>query len=268
VALGPLTNVDLQSLAPETFARQAVLQEAAQSVARFIIGDGSEQSGYVFSHPRLRELFLEKVLSKHERVKLQQRFITYGERWYAQHLHRLTTQPNEPTGTSAIHSSLLVRHSSLPPYLRQFWITHLALVEHWDLARAVLIDIIAVADRYEQPWAATGYIAEGSYAGYLAGLDFLWTYAEQQHNLRLAFRCALISASIRSLSDNLSPELLVGLVTVGTPEGKWSPSAALEHVQQIPDAVRQEQVLRAILHSDCDISYTQALEIAYAIASP
>jgi hypothetical protein len=266
-ALGPLAIADLETLAPELFLVRAALNQAARSVARFIIGDGSEESGYVFSHPRLRELFLENVLSLHERADLQQRFIAYGERWHQEYLDRLTRQSGVPTSTDANHSSLVTRHSSLPSYLRQFWIAHLALAERWDLARAVLTDIIAAAEHYAQPWAAARYTSEGSYAGYLADLDRLWSYAEKRGDLVLGLRCALIAASIRSLSGNLSPELLVSLVTIGMPEGKWSATAALEHVRQMPDAERQAKAIRALLDSGCSMSFPHILEVASTIVN-
>src|SRR5690606_27304578 len=78
VALGPLTADDLEQLAPEPFAVRAELDQAVQAVARFIIGDGSAERGYGFSHPRLRELYQEQVLSEQQRAELRQRFVAYG----------------------------------------------------------------------------------------------------------------------------------------------------------------------------------------------
>ena len=126
--------------------------------------------------------------------------------------------------------------------------------------------MIPIGDRCEQPWAAARYAAEGSYAGYLADLDRLRAYTEQQHDLAISLCCTLIAGSIRSLSGNLSPELLVGLVTIGAPEGKWSSAAALEHIRQNPDAMSQAKALRALLQCNCEMTYTQALEVACAIA--
>jgi hypothetical protein len=114
---------------------------------------------------------------------------------------------------------------------------HLVQAEHWQLARAVLTNTIPVGTRHEQPWAAARYDAEDSYTGYLADLDSLRTYAEQQHDLALGLHCVLISTSIRRLSGNFSPELLVALVTVGTPKGKWSPAAVLETALEIARAL-------------------------------
>lgn len=242
VALGPLTNDDVEQLDTETFRRRATLNRAAKQVGRFIIGDGSAQSGYVFSHPRLRELFLEQVLSQRERAVVQQRFVAYGEAWYAD------------------------RCQLLPDYVREFWIMHLTQAEEWDRMRQVLTEVVLVGDRYIQPWAAACYRAEGSYAGYLSDLDLLWTHAEEHNELALGLRCALIASSIRSLSSNLSPELLVGLVTVGTPEGKWSPVAALEHVRQMTNPARQVEALRVLVRYGGELPREMALDVAFAIA--
>jgi hypothetical protein len=248
VALGPVMSDDLERLAPDRFQIRADLNQAAKMVARFIIGDGCAASGYVFSHPRLRELFLEKLLSDREREEYRQRFVAYGQQWYEQYIHQQA------------------KAQSLPAYLRQFWISHLAGGGQWELARSIVTDVMQIGSRYEQPWATARYAAEGSYAGYLGDLDQLWRYDETCNDLALGLRCALIAGSIRSLSGNLSPELLVGLVTVGTPEGKWTPAAALEHLRQIPDRNRQYQALQALLRCGCDLPYPLVVEIVCAIS--
>jgi hypothetical protein len=243
VALGPLSKADIEHLAPERLARRLDRIDAAASVARFLIGDGSAQSGYVLSHPRLRELFVEQVLSPRERTESRQRFVDHGKAWYAD------------------------RRQALPAYLRQFWIMHLVEAGEWELTQQILTEVVPTgADgRYQQPWAEARSRAEGSYAGYLADLDRLWGYAENRNAFALGLRCALIASSVRSLSGNLSPELLVGLVTIGTPEGKWSPAAALEHVRQMPNPQRQAEALRTLAQCGCELSFAQALDVARGI---
>jgi hypothetical protein len=121
--------------------------------------------------------------------------------------------------------------------------------------------------RQLQPWAEARHAAEGSYAADLSDLHVLWCHAEEVRDLVLGFRCALIATSIRSLSGNLSPELLVGLVIVGTPEGKWSVEAALEHIRQMPDPQMQVKALLALVECGCDLPGGLALEIAETIAN-
>lgn len=93
----------------------------------------------------------------------------------------------------------------------------------------------------------------------------LWSWADERSDLGLALRCALIAASLRSRSGNLTPELLVQLVTVGTPEGTWSPAAALEHVAQMPDERKQRDCLAALVAADIRLPMARAIEIARAI---
>lgn len=97
-------------------------------------------------------------------------------------------------------------------------------------------------------------------------LKLLWQDAEQQHNLAPALWCALLAGSIRSTTRNLTPELLAGLVAVGTPEERWSVEAALAHVYQMPDAHRQASALRALLECGQPVPLEVALEVALSIA--
>jgi hypothetical protein len=248
-AYAPLTAHDLQQLAPAAFTPNLRLRQVLKDgeVARFILtvpvqdAQGRQQDGYVFSHQRLREIFWEDVPGSAEQQAIQQEFFQYGAAWYAD------------------------RSQPLPDYLRQFWVTHLAEAGAWDTLRRVLTEIVPLGERHTQPWAAARYAAEGSYAGYLSDLAILWQWAEAQHDIALGVRCALIQASIRSLSGNLTPELLMGLVTVGTPEGKWSTAAALEHIRQMPDSRRQVKCITALVEAGCDLPWQVALDVAHAI---
>jgi hypothetical protein len=237
-ALGPLTSDDIQQLAPEVFTRKITLRQAADRISRFIIGNGSDISGYVFSHPRLREIFFEEALSRGEREEFEKRFVIYGQAWF-------TSQ-----------------RSAVPAYLRQFWILHLTKSGAWGLAQTVLTDVGKIGGLHVQLWAETRSTVEGSYAGYLRDLGILWGHAEEKGDVILTLRCALITSSIRSLSNNIPPELLVGLVKVGTPTGKWSASAVLEHIRQMPSSEHQEKVWRTLVENNLPISWEMALEIA------
>ncbi len=66
-ALGPLSKQDILSLAPDEAGYGAgELEQHLLSPSRFVIGDGMRQ-GYVFSHPRLENYFLEERLGTVER---------------------------------------------------------------------------------------------------------------------------------------------------------------------------------------------------------
>ncbi|MDW8148638.1 MAG: AAA family ATPase [Roseiflexaceae bacterium] len=243
-AYGPLTADDLQALAPEVFGEQSDIVDAVSDdqVARFIITVGEHT--YVFSHQRLREVFLEQIYPPKDRERLQQRLIAYGEAWYAD------------------------RRQPLPDYLRQFWVAHLVAAGQWERVRQVVTEIVPDADgqHFIQPWQAARHAAEGSDTGYLSDLDVLWRHAEEQGDLGLMLRCALIAASLRSRAGNLFPELLVQLVTTGTTAGKWSAAAALEHVAQMPDAAKQAACLEALVEHGIALPWERALEVAQAIA--
>ncbi|MBO9391259.1 MAG: hypothetical protein J7482_21465 [Roseiflexus sp.] len=244
IAYGPLTSDDLEALAPAVFTDQSTIVDAVCSdeVARFIITVGDHS--YVFSHQRLREVFLEQIYPPKERERLHRRLVDYGKAWWAD------------------------RRQPLSKYLRRFWLLHCAEVGEWDLIREVVSAIVPTSDGsgMEQPWQTVRYAAEGSNSGYLGDLERLWTRAEQQNNLGLALRCALIAASLRSQSRNLSPELLVGLVQVGTPAGKWSAAAALEHIALMPDSWRRRDSLQALLAAGIALPWARALEVARVIA--
>jgi hypothetical protein len=244
VAYGPLTSDDLSALAPTVFSDQSAIVDAVRSdeVARFIITVG--EHSYVFSHQRLREVFLERIYPPTERERLHRRMVDYGNAWWAD------------------------RHQPLSEYLRRFWLLHCAEVGEWERIREVVSAIVPTRDGsgVEQPWQTARYAAEGSNSGYLGDLERLWTRAEQQGDLGLALRCALIAASLRSQSGNLSPELLVGLVQVGTPAGTWSAAAALEHIALMPDSKRQADSLQALLVAGIALPWARALEVALAIA--
>jgi hypothetical protein len=244
VAYGPLTSDDLSALAPTVFSDQSAIVDAVRSdeVARFIITVG--EHSYVFSHQRLREVFLERIYPPTERERLHRRMVDYGNAWWAD------------------------RHQPLSEYLRRFWLLHCAEVGEWERIREVVSAIVPTRDGsgVEQPWQTARYAAEGSNSGYLGDLERLWTRAEQQGDLGLALRCALIAASLRSQSGNLSPELLVGLVQVGTPAGTWSAAAALEHIALMPDSGRQADRLQALLVAGIALPWARALEVALAIA--
>ena len=244
VAYGPLTSDDLSALAPTVFSDQSAIVDAVRSdeVARFIITVG--EHSYVFSHQRLREVFLEQIYPPTERERLHRRMVDYGNAWWAD------------------------RHKPLSEYLRRFWLLHCAEVGEWERIREVVSAIVPTRDGsgVEQPWQTARYAAEGSNSGYLGDLERLWTRAEQQGDLGLALRCALIAASLRGQSGNLSPTLLVGLVQVGTPAGKWSAATALEHIALMPYSKRQANSLKALLAAGIALPWARALEVAQAIA--
>jgi hypothetical protein len=211
MAMGPLTHADLAALSPEHLGRQSSRRQAAREVARYIMGDGSDAAGYVFSHPKLRELYAGGELDEAEWSRLADRFLDYGAKAWSD-----------------------APRTSMPDYVRRFWLTHLAACGQWSVIHDVVFGGDGRAVGSTLLWAGDRFRAEGSYAGYLADVDLVWQHAEARDDVATAYRCALISARIRSTSGGLPPELLTHLVTTGTPEGRWSPRAAIEHIRQMP----------------------------------
>lgn len=197
-AYGPLTTADILRLDGSHLHEPRDVEDAARSVARFVIGEGTPERGYVFSHQKLREVYSEQRIGATQRLELQQRFVLYGMDWYTD------------------------RGWPLTDYVRQFWVAHLQQSQEWEALKEVLTAIVPVSNRIGpiQPWADARYRAEGSFIGYLADLDVLWQWAEERQDIAIAARCALIAASIHSFSGNLAPELLIALVVDGIPEGR------------------------------------------------
>jgi hypothetical protein len=239
VALGPIAQNDLEAINPslvDPWEKDYVLTLLSQ-VRRFVFGD--ENQGYSLVHPRLQSYLLQKIKINPYREKI----LDYGATWYAD------------------------RSKPLSNYLRQFWIAHLREVGDWKQIRIVLTDIVLSSDakHYLQPWQTACFAADGSDTAYLTDLNMLWMWAEEQNDLTLMFRCALIATSLRSRSDNLNPKLLIQLVQVGTPEGKWSPAAILEQIAHMTEPFNQAGYIQVILDSGICLPWDRALEIASSI---
>jgi hypothetical protein len=240
VAYGPLTSDDLQALAPKVFVNQTDIVDAVSDdeVARFIITVGEGQRTYVFSHQRLREVFLEQIYPPKDREILQQRLITYGNEWYANN--------NRP----------------LPDYLRQFWVVHLTEAKEWVTLRRVLTEIVPVRvsqNDYRQPWASLRFAAEGSYSGYRHDLSLLLDYAMANRDVALVIRCVLIHSSLK---EPELPGLLAGIVMVGLPKSKWPTKKAIEHIERLQDEVYRTEKNSYLLEQQEQELVTALLNIA------
>jgi hypothetical protein len=242
-AMGNLSKQDLLYLDPATFHEEAIIEQAASTADCFLAGDGSEEDGYVLDHLRLREIFLEHIFSQRERERFRQCFVAYGHEWYRGN------------------------HTVLPVYVRRYWIEHLAEVGAWEQMTQVLTEVVPMAQGYHQPWVTARFAAEANYVGYLSDLDILWRWAEQQHQLTIGFRCALIASTLRSISGNLLPELLERLVTVGTPEGIWSISLGFKQVRQMTSPAQKIRAMTILLSiPDQPVPYDLVMEMVQSFA--
>jgi hypothetical protein len=237
-ALGPMAADDLLALAPAEL-NTWVLEDALESLERFIIGDGRSQR-YVFSHPRLGIYFYE-LLRPVERRLWDNRFLQWGEK-------TLTSlqgaQPQE----------------SVSPYLVQYYGAHL------ERSGADLSALLAlVADGWKFAWFAF----EGGYTGFLNDVDRAWRAAERdllgsagprEHDdaAAAAVLCALCFASVRSLATNVRPGLLAALVD----KAIWTPAQALAFVRHAPSREYRQAGLIAILEALPPGLLEQAVSIA------
>ncbi|MGH7600620.1 MAG: hypothetical protein ACREOI_30050 [bacterium] len=238
-ALGPLKKDDVLALAPDIFEDSGLLDEAAATVNRFIIGDGLA-SGYVFSHPRLAEYFAGK-LTERERQVWQARFMQYGR-------DALTALENK---------TLLPKNA--PAYVVQYYAAHLVQT------KASATDFYALVC---ESWLRAWEWLEGTPAGFLNDADRAWQYAEAEGPAALGqqIRVALCLASVTSLSANISKDLLVACVKAGV----ISPALGLVMARQKPDQKDRAECLAAIAEfqpSESHAIMNEALSTARAISN-
>jgi hypothetical protein len=224
-AYGPLSARDLLGLAPDHFADTEQIAHAITPLARFVIGDA--ESGYVFSHQKLRELYRDR-LDAQTLAEWNARFVEYGKQAY-----------REPT-----------------PYLCRFLVNHLRDAGEWQFIRDLLADFSP-----QQAWAEARYALEGSYNGYLRDLEVLQTWSVEQQDLVLCSHCSLINSSIRNISSNLSGKLLVALINIGTTRGKWSVEAVMAHIEQQTSTFSQMHDLVSLLEAGIIVPWERALDL-------
>jgi hypothetical protein len=114
-------------------------------------------------------------------------------------------------------------NAPLDEELRMHAVASLAQAGEWELIRSLLTDFSP-----SQRWAEARFAAEGSYSGYLSDLELLWQHSEQQHDLVLVLRCALIVSRVSDPIERLHPNSLVEVMT------------ALRYTHALPEPERSE----------------------------
>jgi hypothetical protein len=76
---GPLMRSDVRGVAPKIFDSAEKVISAVNASRRFVIGDGL-RTGFMLSHPRLREFFRDERLDESDRKLWAQRFLLYMKR--------------------------------------------------------------------------------------------------------------------------------------------------------------------------------------------
>jgi uncharacterized protein YeeX (DUF496 family) len=214
-ALGPLSKEDILSLAPEQAGfGTGLLEQHLSSLSRFVIGDGMHQ-GYVFSHPRLGNYFLEERLSEAERQEVERRFLAWGEKT----LEALNAGRLLPEKASA--------------YIVQYYGAHLERVQ--ANARALLS---LVSDGWRRAWEKL----DRANAGFLGDVERAWRAAEREDTAATSagqqapylgeeIRCLLCRVSVNSMTSNISPRLMLEAVKTGV----WTPAQGLACIRLIAD---------------------------------
>jgi hypothetical protein len=214
-ALGPLSKKDILSLASGEMDLQAgELEQHLIPLARFVTGDGVHQ-GYVFSHPRLANYFLEERLSNEERQEVEQRFLTWGE----QTLEALNEHSLPPEQAS--------------PYIIQYYGAHL---ERAQAAAPALLAL--VSNGWRRAWEKL----DRANAGFLGDVERAWRAAERENRAAIAaghtlpylgdeIRCLLSQVSINSVTSNISPRLMLEAVKTNI----WTPAQGLASIRLISD---------------------------------
>ncbi len=214
-ALGPLSKEDILSLVPdEADIRAGELEQHLAPLARFVTGDGVHQ-GYVFSHPRLANYFLEERLSNEERQEVERRFLAWGKQ----------------TLTALNEDRLMPEHAS--SYIVQYYGAHL---ERAQAATPALIALIS------NGWRLAWEKLDRANAGFLGDVERAWRAAEREDITAIRagnqtpylgdeIRCLLSQVSVNSVTSNISPRLMLEAVKTGI----WTPAQGLACIRLISD---------------------------------
>lgn len=178
-ALGPLTQQDLLTLAPDALTDDHLLEEAVRAADNFIIEDEVRHS-YAFGHLRLGEFFIAQ-LSPEEQQAWQDRFLIYGRETLA-----------------ALEAGTL-RPDDAPAYIVQYYGAHLSR------AAAPASDFYALLNHN---WLNAWLRMEDSYSGFLNDVERAWQQAEVEGDIPIQILCLLCQTSVATLSVNIPPLLL------------------------------------------------------------
>ena len=129
VALGPLEADDLIDLVCDlgAIANAFSARNLLRPLRRFVIGDGSRESGFVLSHPKIGQYLQEEYLSRRVVDRTQKTFVTWGRR-VIDKLNRSEYQAEQ-----------------VPHYLLHFHTRHLASANAPDEDFLALVDTTAGA---------------------------------------------------------------------------------------------------------------------------
>lgn len=237
VALGPLRKSDVLALAPDEVGEGLLVSETAYAVRRLVIGNG-EDNGYVFSHSRLSEFFVDQM-SKHEYQTWQIRFLKYGKETLAA-LRNGTLVPCDV-------SAYLVRHYG----------AHLIRA---NASNEEIYNLVC------EPWLRAWEWVSSTPDGFLDDVRRAWQYAERAgtNSIGQQMLAALCFASVASTSSNIDRELLIDCVRAGVLNG----STGVALAKRKPDPVERLRCLgdvAELLPSRREQIFSEMVQYAYTI---
>lgn len=241
-ALGPLSKGDLLSLAPrEAGLDLATIETSLLPLRRFVIGDGLRQ-GYVFSHPRLANYFLEERLDQQERQEVELSFLTWGEQTLAA-LESKALQPEEVSSYIVQYYGAHLERAGAPPHAL------LALVSNG--------------------WRRAWEKLDRANAGFLGDSERAWRAAERANVTALSattvapylgaeVRSLLCQVSVNSITSNISPRLMLEAVKTGV----WTPAQGLACIRLISEPVPRVRELAGLASYTSEPVRTEILQEA------
>lgn len=214
VARARLSRDELTDISNADALTGAVFEGVIGLVRRYLIGN--EVDGYGFCHQRFRDFVAERRIKGDEQQAYRDRLLTYCERWRE---HR----SSYALGNYGDHLLEAGRQKDLLALLdNRAWYEAQDAVDPTGSNSLNTLDLI---------WkVATESDAQAVAAGHPAAL------------LGTELRCALASASLHSLSENIEAELLEALVA----SRAWRPQQALAAARLNPDLSARSKALMAV----------------------
>jgi Domain of unknown function (DUF4062) len=230
VAKGRLTRDDLTSISEDDSLDDWVFDRTIKLLERYVVG--AESEGYLLAHPRFQEFVTREKIKAAAQRPYRENLLAYCRRW----------QEHKSRYALNYYTSYLVERGSF----------------------AELHELLTTGDGKIE-WAAARFESEGSHAGYLADLKLGWNAAADlgAEGLPLQVRYALIESTIRTLSINISADLMSELVP-----DIWAPAQALAYANAIPSEWQRSAALRAIMPRLDKKHRLDAVRSARDIANP
>ncbi len=247
-ALGPLFRDDFLALEPELESDYIV--DALDVLQRFIIGDNQIQ-GYTFSHPKLGQYFWDEI-TPNEQARMDELFLHWGE----EIVQGFVKGNHDPKKTHKIPAYVLLNYTTHLVRTNQPVEKFLPLVEYHFWAQAWV--------EFESLYGGqSGYRQDIERVRQRCQIEDRQSVAKFGYARHLGYqvRCALIEASLHSISGVIPVDLIPVLII----SGKWALPQIFTFIRQIPKSYQQSQALITLLPYISEEHMPDALKIARAI---